>query len=166
MKRKNACREMTYVRPRTDSTAQPAVPTDIRLLFILLIVMTLAVQNAHAYVAHGYSEVFSMAPMSPVDNDPNAPPSMTRLSAIYPNPFNPRTTIAFDLAQAGMVEVAIFDVRGDRVRVLESGNQPVGRYQATWDGQDDRGRDVATGTYLCRLMTAQGSQTRKMVLAR
>jgi flagellar hook assembly protein FlgD len=65
-----------------------------------------------------------------------------------------------------MIEVAIFGVRGERVRMLESGNQPVGRYQVTWNGRDDRGRAVATGTYICRLMTAQGSQTRKMVLAR
>ncbi len=107
-----------------------------------------------------------MAPASPVDNDPNAPPCVTNLTAIFPNPFNPQTTIAFDLARAGMIEVAIFGVRGERVRMLESGNQPVGRYQVTWNGRDDRGRAVATGTYICRLMTAQGSQTRKMVLAR
>jgi hypothetical protein len=135
------------------------------ILFVFIMLSTL---EAHAYVVRGYSEVFSMATAtaSPVENDPNAPPSVTRLTAIFPNPFNPRTTIAFDLAQAGMIEVAIFDVRGVRVRVLETGNKPVGRYVATWDGQDDRGRDAATGTYLCRLMTAQGSQTWKMVLAR
>jgi flagellar hook assembly protein FlgD len=91
---------------------------------------------------------------------------VTRLAAIYPNPFNPRTTIAFDLAQAGTVEVAIFNIRGERVRMLESAEEPVGRYQATWDGLDDHGHDVATGTYICRLMTAHGSETKKMVLAR
>jgi flagellar hook assembly protein FlgD len=52
------------------------------------------------------------------------------------------------------------------VRVLEAGNRPSGRHQVIWDGQDDQGRAVPTGTYFCRLSTAQGSQTRKLTLAR
>jgi hypothetical protein len=84
----------------------------------------------------------------------------------FPNPFNPRTTIAFELAEAGAIELAIYDLGGRLVRVVDSGSRAVGRYQATWDGQDNDGRAVPTGTYFCRLNTAQGSQTKKMTLAR
>jgi flagellar hook assembly protein FlgD len=53
-----------------------------------------------------------------------------------------------------------------QVRVLEAGSRPSGRHQATWDGLDNEGRAVPTGTYFCRLSTAQGSHTRKLTLAR
>ena len=98
--------------------------------------------------------------------DAAGPPPATTLAAIYPNPFNPRTTIAFALAEAGAIELAIFDLRGRLVRVMESGSWPTGRHQTTWDGQDDEGRAVPTGTYVCRLATSQGSQTKKLTLAR
>ena len=94
------------------------------------------------------------------------PPQATILAAIYPNPFNPRTTIGYELAEAAAVKLAIYDLRGMQVRVLEAGNRPSGRHQTIWDGQDDKGRAVPTGTYFCRLSTAQGSQTRKLTLAR
>jgi flagellar hook assembly protein FlgD len=74
--------------------------------------------------------------------------------------------INFELAEAGPVELAIYDVRGRLVRVMDSSSRSVGRYQATWDGLDDSGRAVPTGTYFCRLSTTQGSQTKKMMLAR
>jgi hypothetical protein len=95
-----------------------------------------------------------------------APPPATTLAAIYPNPFNPRTVIEFELAEAGPIELAIYDLGGRLVRVMESGTQSAGRHEATWDGQDNAGRAVPTGTYFCRLSTQQGSQTRKLTRAR
>jgi hypothetical protein len=97
---------------------------------------------------------------------PGAIPSELCLHPNYPNPFNPRTTIVFDLAETGAIELAIYDLGGRMVRVIDSGSRSAGRYQATWDGQDNDGRAVPTGTYFCRLNTAQGSQTRKLTLAR
>ncbi len=52
------------------------------------------------------------------------------------------------------------------VRLLVADSRPSGRHEATWDGDDDAGRAVPAGTYLCRLVTPQGSQTRKLTLAR
>jgi hypothetical protein len=135
-------------------------------VFFLAIALMLVYQSAQARESYGYSQIFSIRAASAVGIEPNSPPRTTVLAAIYPNPFNPRTTIAFELAEAGVVELTVFDLRGQRVRVLESGPRPVGRYEVTWDGQDDMGHGVATGTYLCRLTTVVGSQTRKMILAR
>jgi hypothetical protein len=133
-------------------------------LLVALVLMTGA--TAEARVSHGYSEIFSLDTVTAVGDGESGPPQATILAAIYPNPFNPRTTIAFDLAEAGSIELAIYDVGGRLVRVMDSGSRSAGRYQATWDGQDDAGRAVPSGTYFCRLSSPQGSQTRKLTLAR
>jgi flagellar hook assembly protein FlgD len=122
--------------------------------------------TAEARVSHGYSGILSIDTVTAVGDDVAGPPQATLLATIYPNPFNPRTTIAYELAAPTTVELAIYDLRGMLVRVLEAGNRPIGRHQATWDGQDDKGRAVPTGTYFCRLSTVQGTQTRKLTLAR
>lgn len=90
----------------------------------------------------------------------------TALLAPQPNPFNPRTTLAFDLAQAGLVEVAIFALDGRRVATLVREERPAGRHSAVWQGRDDGGRAVASGTYLCRLQTPQGSFSKRLTLLR
>jgi flagellar hook assembly protein FlgD len=122
--------------------------------------------TAEARVSHGYSGIFSLDTVTAAGDDANSPPQATTLAAIYPNPFNPRTTIGYDLAEASAVKLAIYDLRGMQVRVLEAGTRPSGRHQTIWDGQDDKGRAVPTGTYFCRLSTPKVSQTRKLTLAR
>ena len=135
-------------------------------LLLIASVLLLVGATAQARVSHGYSATFSIDTVTAVGDDANSPPQATILAAIYPNPFNPRTTIAYELAEAATVKLAIYDLRGMQVRVLEAGNRPSGRHQATWDGQDNEGHVVPTGTYFCRLATSQGSQTRKLTLAR
>jgi len=141
----------------------------MRISIILLwavVALLLASATAQARVSHGYSGLLTIDTVTAVNDDTSALPPATILAAIYPNPFNPRTVIAFELAEAGSIELAIYDLGGRLVRVLDSASRSAGRYQATWDGQDHAGRAVPTGTYFCRLNTAQGSQTRKLTLAR
>jgi flagellar hook assembly protein FlgD len=135
-------------------------------LLLTAAAVLLASATAQARVSHGYSGIFSLDTVTAVGDDAAGPPPATTLSTIYPNPFNPRTTIAFELAEAATIELAIFDLRGRLVTVLESGPLPIGRHQALWDGQDDKGRAVPAGTYVCRLNTPQGSQTKKLTLAK
>jgi flagellar hook assembly protein FlgD len=135
-------------------------------LCLAVALVLLAGTSAQARVSHGYSGIFSLDTVTAVGDDASAPPQATTLATIYPNPFNPRTTIAFELAEAATIELAVFDLRGRLVTVLESGPLPIGRHQAIWDGQDDKGRAVPTGTYVCRLNTPQGSQTKKLTLAK
>ena len=92
-------------------------------------------------------------------------PVTTALLQNHPNPFNPTTAIAYDVATAGRVEIAIYDVSGALVRTLVNEEKGVGRYTATWDGRDGTGNQVHTGVYFYR-MTAPGytSQAKKMLL--
>jgi len=83
------------------------------------------------------------------DGEPPADaPLAFAFHAAAPNPFNPRTTLAFDLPRAGHVELAVYDLRGRRVRVIESAELPSGHHVRHWDGRDDAGGAVASGTYL------------------
>jgi len=137
------------------------------ITFLLAVAALLLVGGtAEARVSHGISGILTIDTVSAVNDDASALPPATILAAIYPNPFNPRTVIAFELAETGPIELAIYDVGGRLVRIMESGTQSAGRHESTWDGQDNAGRAVPTGTYFCRLSTAQGSQTRKLTLAR
>jgi flagellar hook assembly protein FlgD len=137
-----------------------------RSLLLLVALVLLMGATAEARVSHGYSGIFSLDTVTAVGDDASGPPQATILAAIYPNPFNPRATIGYELAEAALVKLAIYDLRGMQVRVLEAGIRPSGRHQTIWDGQDDKGRAVPTGTYFCRLSTAQGSHTKKLTLAR
>jgi hypothetical protein len=92
-------------------------------------------------------------------------PVTTALLQNHPNPFNPTTTIPFDVAVAGDVRIEIYDVSGSLVRTLVNGEKGIGRHVATWDGRDGVGNQVHTGVYFYR-MTAPGytSQAKKMLL--
>ena len=104
-----------------------------------------------------------VAGMSGAPGQPEVP-VRTALVSIQPNPFNPRTEIAFDLAGDGPVEISVYDLRGLRQRTLVAGEQPAGRHKIIWDGKDDRGLGVASGVYLVRLKAGQFQQTAKISL--
>jgi hypothetical protein len=95
---------------------------------------------------------------------PAAPPFV--LAANQPNPFNPRTTIAYQLSREGMVRLAVFDLAGRCVRTLVQSRQSPGSHAVDWDGRDDRGRTLPSGAYLYRLELDGRSGTRKMLLLR
>lgn len=131
----------------------------------LLAVALMMVSNAAlARVSHGYSAVFTIDNVTAVGDA--GVPGPTRIADIYPNPFNPRATIAFFLAEPGQTDLTVYDLAGRLVRRLDSGFRAGGRYEASWDGRDDQGRNLATGTYFCRLTTSSGSSTRKMMLTK
>jgi len=88
----------------------------------------------------------------------------TRLLGNTPNPFNPVTTISFDLARAGRVELEVFDASGRRVKSLVDGTRSSGHHEVQWNGTDDGGRVVASGVYHYRLRTDGVEQSRPMVL--
>ena len=82
-------------------------------------------------------------------NLPAAPAG--RMHPASPNPFNPQTTVRFDLARDGFIELHIYDMNGRRVRSLASGYMTAGGHAATWDGRNDGGLPLASGVYLFRL---------------
>jgi hypothetical protein len=85
---------------------------------------------------------------------------------VAPNPFNPRTQIAFEAEQAGPVTVDVHAVDGRRVRTLWQGDVAAGTWHHDWDGCDDRGRPVAAGVYLVRLRTGAEVLTTRATLVR
>lgn len=81
-----------------------------------------------------------------------------------PNPFNPSTEIRFRLEQPGKVDLAVFNVLGQKVKTLLSGSFSGGEHSVTWDGRDERGTALSSGVYFYRLRTENSVVTRKMVL--
>ena len=84
----------------------------------------------------------------------------------YPNPFNPETSIAYDIPKASKVELAIYNVMGQKIRTLISESKSAGRYMATWNGQNDFGVQVATGVYFYRITAGDFVKTHKMMLVK
>ena len=83
-----------------------------------------------------------------------------------PNPFADRTVIRFGLPRPSRVELVVYSVTGERVRTFAAESRSAGRYQATWNGRDDRDRLVAPGVYYCRFVTDDFSDTKKLIKTR
>ncbi|MEZ4387196.1 MAG: FlgD immunoglobulin-like domain containing protein [Candidatus Krumholzibacteriia bacterium] len=94
-----------------------------------------------------------------------APGAGQLVVAAHPNPFNPRTTISYDLPRAAVVSLAVYDLQGRLVRVLaEPTRQAAGRHQQAWDGQDALGQAVGSGIYFYRLVAGQESRAGKLTV--
>ena len=109
--------------------------------------------------------------LTSVENKINQKPRTMMLASNYPNPFNPTTTISFDLPRDGFVVLKIYDITGRLVRVLVQEQKLAGAHSVIWDGLDDAGQVVAAGVYLYRIefVDAAGERmvmTRKMSLVK
>ncbi len=93
-------------------------------------------------------------------------PTHDHLAATYPNPFNASTTIPFLVTEPGRVQVEIYDVAGQRVTQIVSGELPAGAHELTWDGRDAAGSRTASGVYIVRLVTPRVVRTAKILYAR
>ena len=91
-------------------------------------------------------------------------PDRYSLEQNMPNPFNPSTAIGFQLPEAGMVWLAVYNLLGQEVRVLVNERRNAGTFIASWDGTDALGRHVATGVYLYRIQAGGFSATKRMLL--
>ncbi len=87
-----------------------------------------------------------------------------RLGQNYPNPFNPETTISFSLAMKTDVTLDIYNLKGQKIRTLQSGILPKGNHSLIWDGRDDKDTTVSSGVYIYKMSSAGYTQTRKMIL--
>jgi len=95
-------------------------------------------------------------------------PRSFALNQNYPNPFNPVTVIPYDLPEASLVDIRIYDIRGREIVTLVHGEQAARHYRINWNGRDKHENPVASGVYLYR-MTAisarrQFTSTRKLVI--
>ncbi|MCF7807297.1 MAG: T9SS type A sorting domain-containing protein [Candidatus Marinimicrobia bacterium] len=90
-------------------------------------------------------------------------PEAYSLSQNYPNPFNPTTVIDFAIPEASEVSLEIYNIRGQKVRTLLNGHIPAGFYASSWNGLDDHGMGVASGTYIYLMKTADHTFSKKLV---
>jgi len=93
-------------------------------------------------------------------------PESYLLQQNFPNPFNPTTTIRYDLPRTSQVLMSIYNISGERVRVLVNRIQTAGHKSIEWDRKDDIGQIVSSGLYLYKLKTEHGIQIRKMILVK
>jgi bacillolysin len=88
------------------------------------------------------------------------------LSQNFPNPFNPGTTIQFNLLKASHVTLMVFDRMGRLIRTLNDGFVEAGAHSFRWDGRGDNGKLAASGMYFYRLVSGEQAQTRSMILSK
>lgn len=95
-----------------------------------------------------------------------AQPAAYALAQNYPNPFNPTTTITFSLREAGLVQLEVFNLQGQRVRALIARNLNAGEHRVVWDGRDEAQQLAPSGVYLYRLQVNGYVITKKMSLVK
>jgi photosystem II stability/assembly factor-like uncharacterized protein len=94
----------------------------------------------------------------------NEIPTEFELSYNYPNPFNPSTKFKYALPEGRNVKIIIYDINGSKITELVNNYQGAGTYEVTWNGKNDFGQQVASGTYIYSVHAGNFSQTKKMVM--
>ncbi len=102
---------------------------------------------------------------SPVPGDQDTPVAF-HVDNNFPNPFNPRTTIRFNLAQSARTQVMIFDVAGRKVKTLVNAVLPASTQTVTWNGDDESGRLVAAGVYFYMVISGDNTSVGRMALVK
>ena len=93
-------------------------------------------------------------------------PARTALAGVWPTPFRGTTSVVFDLAEQGRIELSIWNLRGVRVRALAGGSWAAGRHSLAWDGRDDTGRLLPAGMYLVRFEAPGTARAVKAMMMR
>ena len=125
--------------------------------------------DSFTYVVNDTEGASSNEAIVYIGNDPptgidSLKPQRFALYQNSPNPFNPTTTIRYDMPSAAHVRVRIYNVQGKLVRDLVNESRPAGRHAAVWDGQSDRGNPVASGVYIAVLQAGTYRHAVRMVL--
>jgi len=91
-------------------------------------------------------------------------PLVTGIRSIYPNPFNPSTTISYELSKTAEVKIEIYNIRGQLVRSYALGQKERGRYKLLWEGDDNNRNSCGTGMYFIRMQADKENSIRKVTL--
>ena len=94
--------------------------------------------------------------------DVNFMPEVTSLEKNYPNPFNPSTTIPFNITQSGNVTLSVYDMSGSLVKTLTSDYKEAGSYKVIWNGLNNDGQQVASGQYILKMSAPNYTNTLQM----
>ena len=107
---------------------------------------------------------FSSESMLAIDEERNTLPKQFALHDNYPNPFNPNTTIRFDLPKDIDVSIIIYNLLGQKVKTIDKSQMNAGFHSITWNGTNNYGAQVSAGMYFYQLRTSDFVKTKKMVL--
>jgi len=105
-------------------------------------------------------------PIFPGMNTPSPAPQTWQLYQNFPNPFNSSTNVAYFAPRGGQIEISVFDATGRRVKTLIYAFHAPGHYSLAWEGKDESGSGVASGTYFLVLTSPGWRESRKMSLAK
>ncbi|RLA40867.1 MAG: flagellar basal body rod modification protein, partial [Gammaproteobacteria bacterium] len=115
----------------------------------------------HANGVYSASGVFTA-----IEDEDQLVPQEFSLEQNYPNPFNPTTTIRYTLNKSEAVTLTVFDISGKKIVDLVRGNQAAGLHTVSWNGKNNSGQAVPSGTYVYRLTTGSKTESRKMTLVK
>lgn len=91
-------------------------------------------------------------------------PNNFLLKQNYPNPFNPSTNIEFNVSKQSLVNISIYDINGKLINELVNERKNIGNYLTKWNGTDQKGNKVASGTYFYKVQSDNFIETKKMIL--
>ena len=115
-------------------------------------------------IAHFSDIALSQSTDIPTAIEENPRPSGFTLSQNFPNPFNPETTISFEMPVQSHVKITIYNLIGQYVKTLVNEIKPIGTYSVVWDGTDASGTRVTSGLYFYRIDAGNFSQTKKLIM--
>ena len=170
--------EMNYQDPRPGGSDAPAilsqVTTNTVSTDVTFILSGFSFHYIRDYEALGYPARYRhmrhiLGALSNVVDEPTGTDDViakrNNLDQNVPNPFNPTTTIKYEVREAGLVSLKIYNVAGQLVKTLVDGQKVAGQvYEANWNGLNDSGQPVSSGVYFYKLVAKNFTQTKKMVL--
>ena len=104
-------------------------------------------------------------PSVSIENEPKIPDGF-KLSQNYPNPFNPSTTISFEVPYLSNIEILVYNIHGQLIRSLLNEKKGPGSYKVSWDGLDNSGNSVSSGTYIYQITGDTFKDAKQMKLVR
>jgi hypothetical protein len=111
--------------------------------------------------------------VEPVNTDPPPPPKLSadmptefNLGDAHPNPFNPETEISFSLPERSQASLVIYNILGEKVKILVDQSMEAGVHTVHWNGKDQAGNPVASGIYFYKLTAGDLFLAKKMVLTK
>ncbi|HOQ81423.1 MAG TPA: FlgD immunoglobulin-like domain containing protein, partial [Candidatus Cloacimonadota bacterium] len=115
---------------------------------------------------NGETEIHGSVKATINNDSPQTPDyeAQTVFNSIYPNPFNPTTTIFYALGEVSNVKVSIYNVKGELVKNYDMANQSIGDHKIVWNGFDNNNKACTSGIYFFRVETDSYSMTKKAVM--
>ena len=116
-------------------------------------------ESAWSYPAHFSAADQAINPKKILSDE--SLPEQFEIHQNFPNPFNAETKIAFEMPEAGDVQIHLYNINGERVRTLVNASYSAGHHQAIWDGRDETFQSAASGLYLVHVIIEADDQTHR-----